>query len=304
LKGDALRFIELEELIPYGHLFHELHFRLAGQTMAYVRSIPNLLVSCSNLRKLDYEGSDDEQNSLFLTQMLQSCPSLEELRLCHVTFNQQEQTAGIFAPANLSCEHEHLRRLTLVCCELSLPILRSVAGIESLKELIVSGCAGLTVAGMTTVATMRLGCLLISPYGRFTVAHLQSFVGSNISQTLHTFNMSTNSDVFAPTDDVQVATALASCHNLKQMSVHFGVGECVFGRNGLDGLQAMATGCPLLAEVYARLTIPGLHFLGTHFPNLEKCVMFNKREAGAPTPEGFPSIAELQTLYPAVTWTS
>jgi hypothetical protein len=78
--------------------------------------------------------------------------------------------------------------------------------------------------------------------------------------------------------------------------------KCVFGRNGLDGLQAMATGCPLLAEVEVFLTVPGIHCLGTHFPNLMQCNIINTCEDDEPTPEGFPSNEELQTLYPAVTW--
>jgi hypothetical protein len=76
----------------------------------------------------------------------------------------------------------------------------------------------------------------------------------------------------------------------------------VFGRNGLDGLQALATGCPLLASVELFVTVPGLHYLGTHFTNLKKCRVLNWRQARAPTPAGFPSIEELQTLYPAVEW--
>jgi hypothetical protein len=75
----------------------------------------------------------------------------------------------------------------------------------------------------------------------------------------------------------------------------------MFGRNGLDGLQAMATGCPLLADCTLCLTPACLHYLGTHFANLKKCSMFNGRQVGV-TPKGFPSIEELQTLYPAVKW--
>jgi hypothetical protein len=104
-------------------------------------------------------------------------------------------------------------------------------------------------------------------------------------------------------DDVQVATALASCHNLKILNVYTEGNGGVFGRNGLDGLQAMATGCPLLAVVCLFVTVPGLRYLGTHFSNLKKCHMFNRCVAGAAAPEGFPSIEELQTLYPAVEWT-
>ncbi len=135
-----------------------------------------------------------------------------------------------------------------------------------------------------------------------TGASLQSFVGANISQTLESFTLSVVRGNTTPVDDVQVARALASCHNLKTLHVNFGGDRCLFGGNGLDGLQALATGCPLLTEVYAYLTVPGLHYLGTHFTNLKNCWIYNRRVASAAIPEGFPSIEELQTLYPAVTW--
>jgi hypothetical protein len=62
----------------------------------------------------------------------------------------------------------------------------------------------------------------------------------------------------------------------------------------------MAAGCPLIADVSLHLTLPGLHYLGTHFTNLKKCLVYNRRVAGAIAPDGFPSIEDLQTLYPAV----
>ena len=72
----------------------------------------------------------------------------------------------------------------------------------------------------------------------------------------------------------------------------------MFGRNGLDGLQAMAAGCPLLADVALELTISGIHFLGTHFTSGKKCWIFKfsyiTKERPSPT--------ELQTLYPAIKW--
>ena len=108
-------------------------------------------------------------------------------------------------------------------------------------------------------------------------------------------------------DDVQVATALASCHNLKKLVLYFAREGCVFGRNGMDGLQAMATGCPLLADVSLSLTVDGIHCLGKHLPNLKKCRVYsrfvrNSRVVETRTPNGFPSIGELLTLYPAVKW--
>ncbi len=103
-------------------------------------------------------------------------------------------------------------------------------------------------------------------------------------------------------DDVQVATALASCHNLKMLSVDLGGNACIFGRNGLDGLQALATGCPLLADIKVHVTVPGLHFLGTHFTNLKKCWVFNSRTSRERAPVAFPSEYKLLDLYPAVEW--
>ncbi len=140
-----------------------------------------------------------------------------------------------------------------------------------------------------------------------SVAFLQSFIGSNISQTLKTLYLKLYDNI-TPVDDVQVATALASCVNLEKVTVSAGEEEaCVYGsRDSLAGLQAMAVGCPLLEDFCLALTVPALHFLGTHLTNLKKCVMHSRGTyevlETVPTPEGFPSIEELQTLYPAVTW--
>jgi Ran GTPase-activating protein (RanGAP) involved in mRNA processing and transport len=304
LTGDALRSVNPEELLPYGHLFHELEFENKGQTMASVQGISKLFVNCGNLRKLRYQRSDDEPNSLFLPAVHQSCPLLEELELYRFSFNQQEQTAdrdaGMFTLVHRNCRRLHT--LVLYHCTLSASVISSIAGMEVLKDLTVRECRVLTVASMALLTTMRLERLYIYITNR-SAAYLQSFVGSNLSQTLETFNLlGVGNDGMLPIDDVKVATALASCQNLKKLRVNFRFDRCMFGRNGLDGLQAMATGCPLLADVSLALTAPGLHYIATHCSNLKHCVVLNRRVAGAPTPEGFPSIAELQTLYPAVTW--
>jgi hypothetical protein len=258
----------------------------------------------SLVRKLRYQSSDDEQDSLFLTAIYQSCPLLEELHLLSFAFNQQElgqiAGAGIFTLINHHCKH--LRKLVLLFCELPVSILPTIAGIESLKELVLCSCNGLDDAGTAVLATTRVESLHIFGSSLFAESALQSFVGSNISQTLETFHLSVDGDQPSLIDDVQVATALASCRNLKKLTVDWRNDGCVYGRNGLDGLQAMAAGCPLLADVCLYLTAHGLHYLGTHFTNLEKCTVLNRRVTGAPTPEGFPSIEELQTLYPAVKW--
>ena len=68
---------------------------------------------------------------------------------------------------------------------------------------------------------------------------LRLFVGSTISQTLETFELSATFNTTMIDDDA-LAIALASCHRLKTLIVLCGNDTCVFGRNGLGGLQAMA----------------------------------------------------------------
>jgi hypothetical protein len=310
LTGDILHFVNLEELLPYGHLFHELEFGTEGRTAADAHAVSNLLAKCSNLRKLRYDGSDVEQDSLVIEAVCQSCPLLEELELLRFSFNQQEQIAGAvpvagagtFILLNRSCKH--LRRLDLAHCQLSVSILRSIAGMESLKELTLYDCEGLTDAGMAALATMKLESLTLELHAQLTGAWIQSFVGSNISQTLETLDLIAYG-IATAIDDVQVATSLACCHNLKKLDAYFGVNAsdgCVFGHNGLDSLQAMAAGCPSLADIKLYLTVAGLHYLGTHFTNLKKCHVYKTCEEAASAPDGFPSIEELQALYPAVVW--
>jgi hypothetical protein len=150
---------------------------------------------------------------------------------------------------------------------------------------------------MAVLTTMKLESFAFyagDPVGQLSI---QSFVGSYISQTLVEFIFYMFVDTIPVLDDVQVATALACCHNLKKLDVYFeGSGPCTFGRGGLDGLQAMATGCPLLRDASISLTVPGIHYLGTHFTNLKKCEVYDKLQ------EGFPTVKELHTLYPAVKW--
>jgi hypothetical protein len=231
---------------------------------------------------------------------------LEDLQLWGFLFNELGQAQGADADVltliNRNCKR--ILVLNLTNCELSASILRSIAGMESLKTLALHNCRDITDVGIAVLATMKLVTLCINVFqiDGLTGASLQSFVGSNISQTLQTFELSVYSYTTTPIDDVRVATALASCHNLKYLSVKLASDRCEFGRSGLDGMQAMATGCPLLTYVSLCLTIPGIHFLGAHFTNLRTCTVLNRRVGGAPTPEGFPSIEELQTLYPTITW--
>jgi hypothetical protein len=302
LAGDTLYSVSPEELLPYGHLFHELVFGSENRTTADAQAISNLLAKCSNLIKLKYAGSDVEHDSLIITAVSQSCPLLEELDLWWFSSDQQAQIAGADTVAgiiNRSCKH--LRKLRWAYCKLSASALRSIAGMESLKELDFLECQGLTDTGLALLATMKLESLFICRCAQLTGAWIQSFVGSNISQTLETFDLTFYSNR-TPVDDVQVATALASCRNLTTLVVCNGEEGCVFGCNGLDGLQSMAAGCPLLADVSLSLTVPGLHYLGTHCTNLKNCAVFNSPVVAATAPEGFPSIEELKTLYPAVKW--
>ncbi len=299
LLGDSLHSVNLEELLPYSHLFYELEFRKEDRSITFGQGISNLLVNCTQLTKLRYQGSGSEEDSRFIIAIHQSCPLLEELQLSCVSFNQQMQAAGAGSFTNISRNCKQLRKLSVFRGELSVSILRSIAGIEALKELTLTTCDGLTDADMSVLATMTLEKLIIDSDKHFdwTAASLQPFVGSNISQTLETFHLSAYSNT-TPIDDFQVATALASCHNLKELKVYGGTDACVLGRSGLDGLQAMVTGCPLLTDMFVSLTVSGIHCLGTHLTNLKKCRIFNRF-----TIKEFPSDKELQTLYPGVTFT-
>jgi hypothetical protein len=304
LTEQALRGMDLEELQPFGHLFDELHFdsNYNNPVPATGQMISNLLTRCVNLRKVKYfsirSTADEEKDLLALTALYQSCPLLEDVELRAVSSTVLN---AVLSGLRRNCTLTH--KLALMRCVLSDSCLRDIAGMESLKGLEISYCNGLTDAGMAVLVKSRLSMLGIRG-GSVTAAGLQSFVGSNISHTLETFGLEDDHNGTL-TDDVQVATALASCHNLKKLAISLGStgsDECVFGRKGLDGLQAMATGCPLLTDLSLFATVPGLHFLGTHFTNLKRCKVNHTRYTDAPTPQGFPSTIELHTLYPAVTW--
>ena len=185
---------------------------------------------------------------------------------------------------------------------LSASNLHSIAGMEALKDFTLSlhTIEGLPGAELASMKLERL-CLQCSVLDSAGLLH-SLFSGSTISQTLVTFEMRAY-NITTPIDDDQVAVALASCHNLKKLFVNLGEDICLFGRNGLAGLQAMATGCPLLADVFLNLSASAVHYVGTHFTNLTKCAFYKNRAAAAPTPsESFPSVEELRTLYPEVEW--
>jgi hypothetical protein len=251
------------------------------------------------MRKLSYDGYVDEQDLLVFTA--QSWPFLEEL-VFFFCQEDDEQNAGTDILSLICRSCRQLRKLALFRCELTATNLCSIAGLETLEQISLEQCDGLTDTGVAVLATMKLSELSVfdSRNNAWTAASLQSFVGSNISRTLASFHLSSGRTI--PMDDVQVATALASCHHLTNLDLWTGGDRCVFGRNGLEGLQAMATGCPLLASVSIYLTPPGIHYLGTHFPNLRSCTALRNVVTGARFPQGFPPIKELQTLYPAVEW--
>ena len=260
LTGDTLCGMKLEDLLPFGHLFHELHFQDYSNDPATGQTISNLLCRYGNLRKFDYCGGVDtkERDRLVLTALCQSCPLLEELRLV----------------------------------DTSLDAFDKIAGMESLRDLDLDHCHGLTDAGMAALAVLRLTNLLKwEGRGNLTEVALQSFVGANISHTLEDFYLNIDSDRLI--DDELVATALASCHNLKELQVQWGEDKCTFGRNGLDGLQAMAAGCPLLYTVALYATVPALHCIAAHCSNLKTCTTSLSSDDLRD---------DLRTSYPAIEW--
>jgi hypothetical protein len=297
LTGDVLSCVDLAELIPYGHLLRELEFKRTLRPFSYGRAISNLLANCGRLRKLRYVGSDGEQDFLVITALCRSCPLLEDLELSSFSFNRLQHIAS----ADISRIYKFLRVLTLHSCNLPASILRSIAGIGSLKELTFGTCGGLTGASIAVLATMPLESLSFYSLKKFDTASLESFIGSRISQTLEVFSVF-NVDQRTLIDDVQVAKALSCCRNLKTLFFKMGVRRCVFGRNGLDGLRAMATGCPLLAEVAISLTVSALYYVATHFTHLTKCRVFNGHAARLSTLYDFPPLEELQTRYPSIKW--
>ena len=311
LIGNILHFVDVGQLHSYGHLYHELDFVFNEDfdPITDGKAISNLFTNCSNLRKLHYECYDDEQDSLALATLHQ-CQLLEELELLSLNLSEQGQLGnGGDLLTRISRNCTHLRRLHCSCTTLSASNLRDITAMESLKELTFSGCGGLTVSGTAALATMRL--LEISIYGpnddgglpaATLLSVVESFVGSNISETLESLCVEIYSNTI-PIDDVQVANALAFCHQLKSLAVPCGGNTgCVFGANGL---RVIATGCPLLADINLDLTASGVHYVGTHFGNLKKCQVkthSNHEQGVSAVPAGSPPVEELQTLYPAVEW--
>ena len=271
LAGNILHFFDLEKLNPYGHLFHELEFVFDEdeiQTTADGQAVSNLFATCNNLTKLSYKGTYDEQDALAVSTLHQ-CPLLEELDLSSFF-----PLPDSFTLISRNCKHLH--KLSISCATIPAANLRDIAALEALKELSFYSCEGLTVSGMATLATMRLSELSIhdpQDDDNLPLASLQSignsFVGSTISQTLESFTLSGYPDATAPLDDVQLAKDLAACRHLKKLDVGVDGDGCVFGENGLAGLEALAAGCPLLTDISLSLTVDGKSFLRTHIANLK-----------------------------------
>ena len=163
LTGASLRAVDLENLLPYGHLFHELHFYIKVQTTAYVQVISNLLITCSNLRRISYLGSGIEEDALFVAGICQACPFLEKLYLESFSFSKQEQIAISTLP-RISHACKYLHSLSLVRTDLSRSILQSIVGMKALKTLVVVSCEGLTRTDMDVLTPMRLECIATSIY--------------------------------------------------------------------------------------------------------------------------------------------
>ena len=80
LTGRSLRFVDVKQLVPYGHLFHELGLTIKDRIIADGQAISNFLTNCGNLRKLRFVGSvEDEETPLVLTAIFQYCLLLEEV---------------------------------------------------------------------------------------------------------------------------------------------------------------------------------------------------------------------------------
>ena len=286
--GGSLYASDLDALLPYSHLFHELQFKAEVQTATYGPAISHFLGRCGNLRTLRYWGPD-VQGSPFLAAVRQSCPLLEVLHLLEITFNQ---STDILTLIRHHCTH--IRTLVLRRCDLFPSIFQSIAGMTALRDLTLTSCSSVTDSGIAVLATMKLQSLSIDVDNRLTGSCMQSLTGSHISQTLEKFSLYAFDRTNPPIDDVQMSTALASCHKLKTLDVYFArPGACVFGRRSLVGLAA---GCPLLADASLELTDGGIHYLGSHCANLKKCKVFDRHSRSTI------SIKELQALYPAVSW--
>ena len=305
LMGDTLFGVKLEELHPFNHLLHELHCEgTAGSRVPNTgQAIANLLSKCGNLKSFHYFGTqfvsgdsvEIEKDRLVLNTLHQSCSLLEELSLMCVS--------SIILGAFLSRLRLHrtlanIRNLSVGSSDLSESILHDIAGMETLEQLTLSCCKGLTDAGFASIAELKLKHIFISEQyfesdgnapaydNAMTEASLLPFVDANISHSLEYFYLTIRSTQRIDTD--KVATALASCHNLKLINLKLGSGDgSVFG---LESAQAIAIGCPLLTSVSLKLTLLGYEYMATHCAQLTHC-------------ESHPTVCDvLKAKYPAIRW--
>jgi hypothetical protein len=227
LIGRALYSMALEELHPFCHLIHEVDFAgcILTPTPATRQAISAFISKCCNLRICSYcDGGSDGVNLSVLMTLQESCPLLEELVLWHL----QSFFCGV-ALIGFDRDRTHLRRLMLVCCDLSDFDLRSVAEMAALQELSLDRCKGLTDAGIASLAVLSLTALsiedrhppptnIISNY--LTEGALLSFAETNISHTLVSLRIDIGTH--RAIDGDQVAIALAACRQLKTVRIDWG----------------------------------------------------------------------------------
>ena len=254
------------------------------------------LTSCCNLRKFDYSCGTvgvNESHSV-LTNLYQSCPLLEELVL-------HDLPSVVLGPA-LAGLRRHctvLRTLSLCNCGLSTASLYDIAGMGSLRELSWECCRGLTKAGIAALAVLPLTALAIYgfncwPYLDNDVEDLTeeslSLISGNVSRTLETLCIEfLHVDALEST---QLATAIGACHKLKSLRASCQQRNHEFG---LEGLQILATKCPLLSHVELKVPLAGCEYLATHCTHLKLCRSLLKN----------PYIMfrdELLTKYPHIRW--
>jgi hypothetical protein len=308
LSGDSVRSVVPDALLPYGHLFHDLPFSCDQHD---ANSASTFIRKCVNLRKVSCTLTGLVTDRLVIAALCQACPLLEELGLSAGMHLNPPLLENLLVDIRANCVN--LRCLSLFCCGASDSSLRIVSCMESLKEFRLTDLThrdtdtgGVTDVGIAELAKMRLVDLSItmsSEWSGVSEAALQSFVGANISQTLESISIQGHlMDPDRMIDDVRVATALASCPRLSYVSVDWLVDKCVFGRHSLEGLQAMAAGCPLLSNLSLNVTPRGMKYLGTHCSNLRLCFSTYKFDEGKEGKSVDEELQELKKSFPKVYW--
>lgn len=190
-RGQELSLIVVEELLPFAHLFHELHFHKGSHHASL-----DVLRRCVNIRKFVYRGYNGRAaGAAFVHSVIAavatSCPLLVDLDL---GLNSMDVVIAdtIFLDLHHNCT---LRKLFLTFCHLSVSSLRSIADMGSLRVLTIVGCNGLTNAGIFELARMHLVELSITSIPLNDVynvseACLASFAGANISRCLLNWTVS------------------------------------------------------------------------------------------------------------------